>query len=65
MTDFRQYFVEPSSKCPLKDHFDITTTYPTMSDPDDPKDVTLDYIVQVSGKYYKLFIKSSSTFDSL
>ena len=51
VTDFCQYFVEPNFKCPLKDHFDITTSYPTMTDPSDPKNTTLDFIVQISGKY--------------
>src|SRR5581483_10594392 len=28
--DFCQVFVAPTSKCPVKDHFDITTSYPTQ-----------------------------------
>src|SRR5581483_1391680 len=48
--DFCQFFVAQNSKCPLKDNFDITATYPTQVEPGDPKNTTVDFFVRLSCK---------------
>ena len=48
--DFCKDFVEQSSKCPIKGHFNLTAIHPTMTSPSDPKNTVVNYRVKISGK---------------
>jgi hypothetical protein len=55
-SDFCKIFVEPNgSTCPLEiGNFDFSTTFPTESDPSDPKNVEMDIGVRISSTYFKI-----------